>query len=205
MSDRERLVFTGSTGTLMARRSWPWRGLMAFRPSAQAGHIPSCCATCERYLVPSAADACRWLLLLLSALLSGAAACDGSCQSSEASRGLLSLAPGDCPVTACTVQGMARVRSGQAPAWPLSSDRSGRRGSRIKRDFACTFIRVFPPVLVALRSQSRLRLEGRTRILSGLSPDLSPTRTLAPDRCDTRGSRRGTCASMSLVDGKLSL
>jgi len=31
-------------------------------------------------------------------------------------------------VTACTVQGMARVRSGQAPAWPLVSDRSARRG-----------------------------------------------------------------------------
>jgi len=31
-------------------------------------------------------------------------------------------------VTARTVQGMARVRSGQAPAWPLSSDRSVRSG-----------------------------------------------------------------------------
>jgi len=31
-------------------------------------------------------------------------------------------------VTASTVQGMARVRSGQAPAWPLVSDRSARRG-----------------------------------------------------------------------------
>ena len=34
---------------------------------------------------------------------------------------------GNCPVTARTVQGMARVRSGQAPVWPLSSDRSVRR------------------------------------------------------------------------------
>src|SRR6185437_5598940 len=32
------------------------------------------------------------------------------------------------------------------------------------------------PVLVVLRSQSRLRLEGRTRTLSGPSPDLSPAR-----------------------------
>jgi hypothetical protein len=32
-----------------------------------------------------------------------------------------------------TLQGMARARSGQAPAWPLVSDRSVRRGSRIKR------------------------------------------------------------------------
>ncbi len=75
---------------------------------------------------------------------------------------------------------MARVRSGQAPAWPLSSDRSVRRGSGVKRDFACTFTRHFSPVLVVLRSQSRLRLEGRTRTLSGPSPDLSPARTLAP-------------------------
>jgi hypothetical protein len=42
-------------------------------------------------------------------------------------------------MTSRTVQGMARVRSGQAPAWPLSSDRSVRRGSGVKRDFACTF------------------------------------------------------------------
>jgi hypothetical protein len=35
-------------------------------------------------------------------------------------------------------RGMARVRSGQAPAWPLSSGRSVRRDSRVKRDFACT-------------------------------------------------------------------
>jgi hypothetical protein len=40
--------------------------------------------------------------------------------------------------------------------------------------------------------------EGRARTLSGPSPDLSP------DLCDTRGSRHRTCASMSLVDGKLS-
>ena len=78
------------------------------------------------------------------------------------------------PVTACTVQGTARVRSGQAPAWPLVSDQSVRRGSRVKRDFTCTFTRhFFSPVLAALRSQSRLRLEGRTRMLSGPSPDLS--------------------------------
>jgi hypothetical protein len=32
-------------------------------------------------------------------------------------------------VTACTLQGMARIRSGQAPAWPLVSDRRGCRGS----------------------------------------------------------------------------
>ena len=108
------------------------------------------------------------------------AASDGSYPPSEAQHDGLSFAPGNCSVTARTVQGMARVRSGQAPAWPLSSDRSVRRGSSVKRDFACTFTGHLSPVLVVLRSQSRLRLEGRTRTLSGPSPDLSPTRTLAP-------------------------
>jgi hypothetical protein len=69
--------------------------------------------------------------------------------------------------------GMAPVRSGQAPAWPLVSDRSVRRGSRVKCDFTCTLARCFPPVLVVLRTQSRLMLEGRTRTLSGPSPDLT--------------------------------
>ena len=65
------------------------------------------------------------------------------------------VAPGPPPVTpwfssyhhsvilACALQGMARVRSGQAPAWPLVSGRSVRR-----------------------------ELEGRARTLSGPSPEL---------------------------------
>jgi hypothetical protein len=72
-----------------------------------------------------------------------------------------------------TLQGMARVRPGQAPACPLASDRSARRGSRVKRDFACTCTRHPSPVLVARRSQSCLRLEGRTRTLSGPAPALA--------------------------------
>ncbi|MGZ4619815.1 MAG: hypothetical protein ACXV3F_14155 [Frankiaceae bacterium] len=72
------------------------------------------------------------------------AASDGSYPSSEASgERVCPACPGVRPVTARTVQGMARVRSGQAPAWPLVSDRSARRGSGVKRDFACTFIRHF--------------------------------------------------------------
>jgi len=59
-------------------------------------------------------------------------------------RSRLSLSSGNCAVTARTLQGMARVRPGQAPAWPLSSDRSVRRGSGVKRDFACTFTSYFP-------------------------------------------------------------
>jgi len=35
-------------------------------------------------------------------------------------------------VTARTVQGMARVRSEQAPAWPLITDRRRRRGFEVK-------------------------------------------------------------------------
>ena len=59
--------------------------------------------------------------------------------------------------------------------WP-----SGRRGSRVKHDFACTFTWHYLPVLVALRVQSCLRLEGRARTLSRPSPDLSPVKAIAP-------------------------
>jgi hypothetical protein len=93
---------------------------------------------------------------------------------------LAALSPRPYREAACTVQGMARVRSGQAAAWPLVSDRSVRRGSGVKRDFACTFTGPLPAVLVVLRSQSCLMLEGRARTLSGPSPDLSPARILAP-------------------------
>ena len=79
-------------------------------------------------------------------------------------------------MTARTVQGMVRVRPGRLLPDPYLLVRSVRRGSRVKRDFACTFTRHLSPVLVVLRSQSRLRLEGRTRTLSGPSPDLSPPR-----------------------------
>ena len=86
---------------------------------------------------------------------------------------------------ACTVQEMARVLSGQAPAWPLVSDRSVR--SRVKRsNLACTFARHFPPVLVGLRSGSRLGLEGRARTLSGPSPALSQARIRASRLPQTR-------------------
>src|SRR5258708_33686096 len=86
---------------------------------------------------------------------------------------------------------MGHVWSGQAPAWPLVSDQSVRRGSGVKRDFACTFTRHFPPVFVVPRSQSRLRREGRTRTLSGPSPDLSPSGLLHPGYGRTCGLRGG--------------
>ncbi len=92
-----------------------------------------------------------------------------------------------CAVTARTVQGMARVRPGRLLPDPYLLVRSVRRGSRVKRDFACTCTRHFSPVLVVLRSQSRLRLEGRTRTLSGPSPDLRLARTPALSACTPTG------------------
>jgi len=77
-------------------------------------------------------------------------------------------------VTARTLQGMVRVRSGQARPGPWFLAGVPAVVSRVKRDFACTLAGAFPPVLVALRAQSRLRLEGRARTLSGPSPDLAP-------------------------------
>ena len=68
---------------------------------------------------------------------------------------------------------MARVRSGQAPPGPRLLAGVPAEVSRIKRDFACTSARHVLPVLIVLRSQSRLMLEGRARTLSGPSPDLS--------------------------------
>jgi hypothetical protein len=107
-------------------------------------------------------------------------------------------------VAARALQGMARVWSGQAPAWPLVYDRSVRRGSRVKRHFAYVDQAVLP-VRVDLRLQWRLMLEGRTRILRGPSPDLALTMalhllgravadqrfTIKPERAGCRRWRRG--------------
>jgi hypothetical protein len=98
---------------VMLRPSSRWSVAVERLSANQAGHIPSWRGLYERYALSPVADACRWLPLLLSPLLSVAVR-----------------------VTTRTVQGMARARSGQAPAWPLSSDRSARRDSGIKRDFA---------------------------------------------------------------------
>ena len=72
------------------------------------------------------------------------------------------------------VQGMARVRSGQARPAPWLLTGVSAEVSGVKRDVTCTLTRHFPPVLVALRARSHLRPEGRTRTLSGPSPALSP-------------------------------
>ena len=96
---------------------------------------------------------------------------------------------GCCIVTARTSQGMARVRSGQAPAWPLSSDRSGRRGSRVKRDFACSSTRHLSPVLVVLRVTVTLEAGGTDTYTQRAIPGSEPQPGLlrAPSaRCDLR-------------------
>src|SRR5260370_18545882 len=97
---------------------------------------------------------------------------------------------------------MARVRSGQAPAWPCLLAGVSVEVSGVKRDFACKFTRHFSPVLVARRSQSRLRLEGRTRTLSGPPPDLSPVTTWPDSRsCQPAGNDEGTQLNMSGCQG----
>ena len=83
--------------------------LIARRPSVfQAGHIPSWRGSCERYALSPVAAACRWSLLLLSTRR---------------------RPPISKPTR--TLQGMARVESGQAPAWPSGSDRRRHRGSAV--------------------------------------------------------------------------
>jgi hypothetical protein len=52
-------------------------------------------------------------------------------------------------------------------------------------DFACTFARHLPSVLVVLRVTVMLRLEGRIRTLRGPSPDLSVATILAFSGCKT--------------------
>ena len=100
-------------------------------------------------------------------------------------------------VTARTVPGMAHVRSGQAPAWPLAFDRSVRSGLPVKRLRVMTG--ALPPVLVALRAKSRLGLEGRhvhsadhprTRVEPGSCPGQYCLRG-CPATADAMG--RGTC------------
>jgi hypothetical protein len=77
------------------------------------------------------------------------------------------------PCRGWPASGPGRLRPGPWFLTGVSAEVSG-----VKRDFAWTFTRPLLPVLVALRSQSRLRLEGRARTLSGPSPDLGRARIL---------------------------
>ena len=103
------------------------------------------------------AGARRWLLLLLSPLLSAPAGTP------------LPLAPGVRLVTARTVEGMAPY-PGQARClalgfWPECYRRLSVKGGR----------RPFPE-----ETRSALDSEGKHVTIQGPSPDLSPARTFAP-------------------------
>jgi len=60
----------------------------------------------------------------------------------------------------------------QATPFRHSVAKARKQRTRVKRDFVRVREHV-PPVLVVPRSRSRLRQEGRTRTLSGPSPDLN--------------------------------
>jgi hypothetical protein len=92
-------------------------------------------------------------------------------------RSLLQSAVVSWPAARCRgwpASGPGRLRPG-----PCLLTGVAALGSGVKSDSAYTVTRHFLPVLVARRSRSRLRREGRTRTLSGSSPDLSPAKTLA--------------------------
>jgi len=76
-------------------------------------------------------------------------------------RGWPASGPGRLPPGPCLLAGVSAEVSG------------------VKCDFACTLAGHFPPVLIVLRSRSRLRREGRARTLSGPSPELRLIRTPA--------------------------
>ncbi len=147
-SDREFPASTEGSGTQRARHprscimvdtSAPWSS----SPPSDL-HITSVFPCVARGFKPRASfmfTGCCWRRPL--AVDGGSGTSGGHAWSAPVMRG-----PGaDFHVAACTLQGMARVRSGQAPAWPLVSDRSGRRGSGVKHDFACTFAGDLPPCL----------------------------------------------------------
>ena len=88
------------------------------------------------------------------------------------------------PITARTLQGMARVRSGQASAWPLVNDRRGAEAPR-SRVTESHFRR---------KCEAPLTVEGHPRTLSGPSPDprLCTFRSpLAPSASDQRPAASG--------------
>jgi len=109
---------------------------------------------------------CRWPLPFAA----GRCCCCHRCCQLAADRPVASQ---PAPCRGWPASGPGRLRPGPC----LLTGVSAETRSRIKRDFACTFTRHFPAVLVALRSQSCLRLEGRARTLSGPSLALSPART----------------------------
>ena len=68
------------------------------------------------------------------------------------------------PMPTRALQGIARIRSGQAHAWPLVSDRRRCRGSAVKGGRKAISER---------KREAPLTVEGHPRTLSGPSPDRS--------------------------------
>jgi hypothetical protein len=93
-------------------------------------------------------------------------------------------------VTARTLQGDGPRPAGQAPPDPWFLTGVSVVVSRVKRDFMCTLVGVFPPVLVVLRPQSRLWLEGAETYTQRAIPDLtSSVPGLLPDSVHVRQAR----------------
>ncbi len=83
---------------------------------------------------------------------------------------------GCCIVTARTLQGMARARSGQAPAWPVVSDPECPQRLQCQASL-CVYVDQALYLCASSRGfQWRLMLEERTRTLRGPSPDPGLTR-----------------------------
>jgi hypothetical protein len=78
----------------------------------------------------------------------------------------------------------SRLRSRSEASWGHAST-VGSATANLSGRYGCVCISASrPPRAMHMAvMQSRLRVEGRTRTLSGPSPDLSPTRTLAPFPC----------------------
>ncbi len=136
------------------------------RPSAfQPGHIPSCYRSCECSALSPVAT--------LSSADGRCCCCHRCCQLGVGRP----VASRPAPCRGWPASGPGRLRPGP---WFLTGVSAETPGSS---DFACTFTRHFSPVLVALRVQSCLRLEGRTRTLSGPSPDPRAARTFVLSVC----------------------
>ena len=156
---------------------------LADLPAFQAGHIPSWHKSCECYALWLVAADSGWLLLLLSTLLSVAGP-------GPHLRGL----PG--PVTApCPAQA--------PPPNPIAADPDGRR---VLSGGGGADHEVTPEAPLTGPGCCGHSYGG----FGGGHPPFQPhvwfpvPSQPTPDSCDTRNSRRGTSASMSPVDGKLS-
>ena len=151
---------------VMRRPGSRWSAAVERLSAFQAGHIPSWQRSCECYALLLVAGACRWLLLLLSPLLSGwsEALCDASSTAPHDGLHLVALVliitcelssarrAGLCPAQAPPPNPTA---AGPGDGWVLSS-------SALRVHKPCT-----PTRAVALRSQPGLTGSGSHRYSYG--------------------------------------